>query len=379
MCFLGVSPKDNKNIKNNFDKTSFFLYSSIPRSINIMELYQEKLINALKMYQNDFDNMVNSFYENKENFDVLIKKYSCESEDNVDKNYLLRARLSFAILYYKNIKALKKDAVKNIIVYLFEEEIKDRKTSKYKGIGISLEVLTFLLNKYSKDNKALFKQAKEANTDCSIGYDSDVRFEDDIEKLNILYTIHYALELGFKDLYYELIDIWKSSIKVWDRINLERLRDFEIEVGNKEGELNANKELYSIAKDNYEKNKKNVLLSKKNLFYLLSYLGNYIENLVRLSKYDEAYDILISNIDDIKNIDAFYNINAGILIVDCALKIILNKDNIDKDNVLWKFSKIAFSNEHLSYAKAVYDNFIKCAEKMNDLEMKEKVLKYINN
>lgn len=379
MCFLGVSPKDNKNIKNNFDKTSFFLYSFIPRSINIMELYQEKLINALKMYQNDFDNMVNSFYENKENFDVLIKKYSCESEDNVDKNYLLRARLSFAILYYKNIKALKKDAVKNIIVYLFEEEIKDRKTSKYKGIGISLEVLTFLLNKYSKDNKALFKQAKEANTDCSIGYDSDVRFEDDIEKLNILYTIHYALELGFKDLYYELIDIWKSSIKVWDRINLERLRDFEIEVGNKEGELNANKELYSIAKDNYEKNKKNVLLSKKNLFYLLSYLGNYIENLVRLSKYDEAYDILISNIDDIKNIDAFYNINAGILIVDCALKIILNKDNIDKDNVLWKFSKIAFSNEHLSYAKAVYDNFIKCAEKMNDLEMKEKVLKYINN
>lgn len=379
MCFLGVSPKDNKNIKNNFDKTSFFLYSFIPRSINIMELYQEKLINALKMYQNDFDNMVNSFYENKENFDVLIKKYSCESEDNVDKNYLLRARLSFAILYYKNIKALKKDVVKNIIVYLFEEEIKDRKTSKYKGIGISLEVLTFLLNKYSKDNKALFKQAKEANTDCSIGYDSDVRFEDDIEKLNILYTIHYALELGFKDLYYELIDIWKSSIKVWDRINLERLRDFEIEVGNKEGELNANKELYSIAKDNYEKNKKNVLLSKKNLFYLLSYLGNYIENLVRLSKYDEAYDILISNIDDIKNIDAFYNINAGILIVDCALKIILNKDNIDKDNVLWKFSKIAFSNEHLSYAKAVYDNFIKCAEKMNDLEMKEKVLKYINN
>lgn len=379
MCFLGVSPKDNKNIKNNFDKTSFFLYSFIPRSINIMELYQEKLINALKMYQNDFDNMVNSFYENKENFDVLIKKYSCESEDNVDKNYLLRARLSFAILYYKNIKALKKDAVKNIIVYLFEEEIKDRKTSKYKGIGISLEVLTFLLNKYSKDNKALFKQAKEANTDCSIGYDSDVRFEDDIEKLNILYTIHYALELGFKDLYYELIDIWKSSIKVWDRINLERLRDFEIEVGNKEGELNANKELYSIAKDNYEKNKKNVLLSKKNLFYLLSYLGNYIENLVRLSKYDEAYDILISNIDDIKNIDAFYNINAGILIVDCALKIILNKDNIDKDNVLWKFSKIAFSNEHLSYAKAVYDNFIKCAEKKNDLEMKEKVLKYINN
>ena len=326
-----------------------------------MELYQEKLINALKMYQNDFDNMVNSFYENKENFDSLIKKYSCESEDNVDKNYLLRARLAFAILYYKNIKALKKDAVKNIIVYLFEEEIKDRKTSKYKGIGISLEVLTFLLNKYSKDNKALFKQA----------------FEDDIEKLNILYVIHYSLELGFKDLYYELIDIWKSSIKVWDRINLERLRDFEIEVGNKEGELNANKELYSISKDNYEKNKKNALISKKNLFYLLSYLGNYIENLVRLSKYDEAYDTLTNNIDDIKNIDAFYNINAGILIVNCALKIILNKDNIDKDNALWKFVKIAFSNEHLSYTKAVYDNFIKCAEKMNDLEMKDKVQKDI--
>ena len=98
-----------------------------------MELYQEKLINALKMYQNDFDNMVSSFYDNKDNFDSLIKKYSCDTEDDVDKNYLLRARLSFSILYYTNLKGLKKDAVKNIIIYLFEEEIKDRKTSKYKG------------------------------------------------------------------------------------------------------------------------------------------------------------------------------------------------------------------------------------------------------
>ena len=162
-----------------------------------MELYQEKLINALKMYQNDFDNMVSSFYDNKDNFDSLIKKYSCDTEDDVDKNYLLRARLSFSILYYTNLKGLKKDAVKNIIIYLFEEEIKDRKTSKYKGIGIALEVLTFLLNQYNKDNKELFEKAKNANSDCSIGYDDNVRFEMNIENLNIYYCPKCGAKLKY--------------------------------------------------------------------------------------------------------------------------------------------------------------------------------------
>ena len=349
-----------------------------------MELYQEKLINALKMYQNDFDNMVSSFYENKDNFESLIKKYACDTEDDVDKNYLLRARLSFSILYYKNLKGLKKEAVKNIIIYLFEEEIKDRKTSKYKGIGIALEVLTFLLNQYNKDNKELFEKAKNANSECSIGYDDNVRFEMNIENLNIYYAIEYSLELGFKDLYYELIDIWKSSIKQWDRINLERLRDFEIKVGNKEGELEANKQLYCITKESYEKSKQNPVLMKKNLFYFISYLSNYIENLTILRNYAEALDIIISNADDIRkaNNNAFYNINAGISIIDSSLKIILNmgdNEHNEKINILWEFAKIAFINEHLPYSKYINDNCIKCAEKMNDAEIKDKVLKDISN
>ncbi|WP_241210573.1 hypothetical protein [Brachyspira hampsonii] len=92
------------------------------------------------------------------------------------------------------------------------------------------------------------KRQKKINNDCAIGYDKEIRFEDDIEKLNIEYCIHYALELGFKDLYYELIDMWKNSIKVWDRINLEKLRDFEIEIGNKEGSLRLIKNYMILTK-----------------------------------------------------------------------------------------------------------------------------------
>lgn len=346
-----------------------------------MQIFQEKLLKALEMYQNDFDNIIGSFFDDKEKYNNLISKYSCDIEDEVDKNYLLRARLSFSIIYYKNVQALNKEALKNIIIHLFNEELKDRETSKYKGIGIALESLTFLLSKYNKDNKDLFEKAKKINTDCAIGYDSNVRFESDIEKLTIQYCMHYALELGFKDLYYELIDVWKSSIKNWDRINLERLRDFEIEIGNKEGELEANKKLYEIVKSDYDKNKQNQALSKKYLFYLVSYLSNYSENLIRLSNYDEALNIILLNIDDIKSINnnAFYKVHAGISIVDSALKILINKENNDNINLLWDFIKIAFVNEHAPYTKTLYDDFLKACDKMNDAELKEKVEKEMKN
>lgn len=346
-----------------------------------MQIFHEKLLKALEMYQNDFDNIVNSFFDDKEKYNLLINKYSCDTEDDVDKNYLLRARLSFSIIYYKNLKALNKEAVKNIIIHLFNEELKDRETSKYKGIGIALESLTFLLNEYNKDNKDLFEKAKKINTDCAIGYDTNVRFETDIEKLTIQYCMHYALELGFKDLYYELIDIWKSSVTNWDRINLERLRDFEIEACNKEGELDVNKKLYIIAKNDYDKNKQNQVLSKKYLFYLVSYLSNYSENLIRLSNYDEALNVILINIDDIKNINnnAFYNVHAGISIVGSALKILLNIDNNDKINILWEFIKTAFINEHNAYSKTLYDDMLKACDKMNDTQLKEKVEKEIKN
>ncbi len=346
-----------------------------------MQLFQEKLLKVLEMYQNDFDNIVGSFFNDKDKYNNLISKYSCDTEDNVDKNYLLRARLSFSIIYYKNLEALNKEAVKNIIIYLFNEELKDRETSKYKGIGTALEALTFLLNKYSKDNKDLFEKAKKANNDCAIGYDSNVRFETDIEKLSIEYCMHYALELGFKDLYYELIDIWKSSIEKWDRINLERLRDFEIEIGNKEGELEANKKLYEIVKSDYDKNKQNQALSKKYLFYLVSYLSIYIENLIKLSNYNVALDIILINIDDIKTINnnAFYKVNAGISIVNSAIKILLNIENNDHINLLWDFIKTAFINEHNPYSKTVYDDFFKACDKMNEAELKDKVSKDIKN
>ena len=343
-----------------------------------MELYQEELFNSIKIYQNDFDNMINSFFKDKENFNNLIKKYSCDSEDNVDKNYLLRARLSFSILYYKNLKALNKESVKNIIIYLFNEEIKDRRTSKYKGIGIALEVLTFLLNMYNKDNKELFEMAKKSNNDCAIGYDTNVRFEIDIEKLSIDYCIYYALELGFKDLYYKLIDIWKNSVTKWDRFSLEKLRDFEIKVENKNGELEANKQLYELSKNDYTKNKKNEIMSKRFLFYLASYLSNYLDSLIRFSNYNEAYDIIIDNIYDIKLMNNFYTTNVGIFILNSALNIIINIDDDDKKSKLWSLIREAFLNECNRYSKNIYENSIKCAEYMKDNYIKEKIIKNIH-
>ena len=45
---------------------------------------------------------------------------------------------------------------------LFEEELKDRETNSFQGIGSALEILTFLLMKYNREGTydSLFERAK---------------------------------------------------------------------------------------------------------------------------------------------------------------------------------------------------------------------------
>ena len=92
-------------------------------------------------------------------------------------------------------------------------------------------------------------------------------------------------------------------------------------------------------------------------------------------------NIILLNIDDIKSINnnAFYKVHAGISIADSALKILINKEINDNINLLWDFIKIAFTNEHNTYSKSLYDSFFKACDKMNDLELKEKVEKEMKN
>ena len=89
-----------------------------------------------------------------------------------DKNYTKRLRLVYYILF-ENIDN------EDIVKRLFEEELKDRETNSFQGIGSSLEILTYLLMKHNDKNKydELFKRAKNANFDCACGYSRNLKIE----------------------------------------------------------------------------------------------------------------------------------------------------------------------------------------------------------
>ena len=63
-----------------------------------------------------------------------------------DANYLNRMCMAYYLLYAEIDD-------EDLVAYLFGEELKDRKTNSFQGIGNTLNVLTVLLRKYNADGK----------------------------------------------------------------------------------------------------------------------------------------------------------------------------------------------------------------------------------
>ena len=82
-----------------------------------------------------------------------------------DENYTNRLRLAYYLLYC-HIED------EETVVFLFEEELKDRERNSFQGIGSMLQILTHLIRKYNGDGKyaGLLERAKSANFDCACGY-----------------------------------------------------------------------------------------------------------------------------------------------------------------------------------------------------------------
>ena len=74
------------------------------------------------------------------------------------------------------------------IVYLFQEELKDRKSNSFQGIGNTLNVLTSILKRYNDDGRynEMLEEAKNANFDCACGYDKNYWIDDEIDSLDLM-------------------------------------------------------------------------------------------------------------------------------------------------------------------------------------------------
>ena len=176
-----------------------------------------------------------------ESTSVQYNGYKDEKWGTKDANYLNRMRLAY-YLHYAQIDD------EDTIVYLFQEELKDRKSNSFQGIGNTLNVLTSILSKYNHDGRynVMLEEAKNANFDCSCGYDQNYQMNDDIESLDLLDCIFLSQDLDYKDVMEVLVSKWKDSITEWTDANRTALIRFNSFLGKEQ----ENETIYKVLLDN---------------------------------------------------------------------------------------------------------------------------------
>lgn len=134
------------------------------------------------------------------------------------------------------------------IVYLFQEELKDRKSNSFQGIGNTLNVLTSILKRYNDDGRynEMLEEAKNANFDCACDYDKNYWIDDEIDSLDLMDCIFLSQDLEYKDVMELLVDKWKDSITDWADANRTALIRFNSFLGKEQ----ENETIYKVLLDN---------------------------------------------------------------------------------------------------------------------------------
>ena len=345
-----------------------------------MEIYQELFNDYLKEYYKTLEELLNCLEnDDKEKFqekvNIFVYKKDNEAEYTKDKNYIERLKLVLSILYHKNRNELmNKKSFEDLLVFLFEEEIKDRQTNSYQGIGTSLEIMSFLfvklynghINKLLSKYKDLFYKAKNANFDCNCGYHVDDYdyYNERLDELNLDSIISYFIDIDESKLLSKLVDIWKGTVKEWDKKNLDKLKYYESLIEDKESLLETTKKLFEMAVQENESN-----------WDIVSALNNYLKSLIDNNKYDYAWQLMTKYMNNIKNIqdDKFYNINLGRFIIERAADIMLNINNDKLEKEIWAFISEPFTAEHHSFYLKLYEKVLLCCDIVKDEKIKNKI------
>ena len=157
---------------------------------------------------------------------VCHAPYQDSTYGTQDANYRSRMRLAYYLLY----AGIREEEP---IHFLFREELKDRQTNGFQGIGHALNVLTVLLRCHNADGKydALFQKAKMANFDCAAGYDTAVEIDPELNGCDLLDCIYLAQDLDYPDVMGTLVDLWKPTISQWTDSSRNMLLRFNTTLG----------------------------------------------------------------------------------------------------------------------------------------------------
>lgn len=300
------------------------------------ELVKEKLFEQSKVYQ---------ALKSGEYSRVQYVEHYDKVWGRCDRNYLNRMRLAYYLLY-----AHIDD--ENTVVYLFQEELKDRTSNSFQGIGYTLNVLTSILNEYNIAGKydGILDEAKNANFDCACGFDKSYKMDNDISTLDLMDCIYLSQDLEYKDVMEVLVNRWKSSIAQWTDANRKTLIGFNSFLGK---EL-ENKEIYETLLEN--------ALATGKTFDIVSAYNKMIQYYIDSKQFEIAYDYLKRMIDttDFKEIERM-RLFASVL--EECFDIICG--GVRNSLELWEWAKPYLSERTNMYGN-LYKKGIAAAKCVND-------------
>lgn len=209
---------------------------------------------------------------------VCYKEFQNGKWGTDDANYTNRLRLAYYLLYW-NIED------EETILYLFQEELKDRERNSFQGIGTTLEILTWLLKKYNVDHKydELFQRAKFANFDCACGYDVERAVDDDFGNNDLLDCVYLSRELEYKDVMGCLVEEWKEGmgdLAGWNSSDRHTLIKFNTFLEREQ----ENEELYQLQLAEA------IAAGPGRTKDIISGYGDLIQHYLRMEKYDKAFE-----------------------------------------------------------------------------------------
>ena len=274
------------------------------------ELIKDKLFEQSEVYR---------ALKSGETASVQYSGYKDEKWGTRDANYLNRMRLAYYLLYGRIDD-------EDAIVYLFQEELKDRTSNSFQGIGDTLNVLTSILKRYNNDGKynGMLEEAKNANFDCACGYDKNYQIDDEMEYLELMDCIYLSQDLEYKDVMEVLVREWEESIVDWTDAKRNTLIRFNSFLGKEQ----ENEVIYKVLLDN-------AILSGKT-FNIVSAYNKVIRYYIDIGQFESADFYLRRMIDttdfkDIERIRLF-----GDVLEEC-FEII--SGGVKESAELWKWAK----------------------------------------
>ncbi|MCV9948581.1 hypothetical protein [Paenibacillus sp. BT-177] len=328
-----------------------------------METNYKKLLDQMMA---PYDEMLQSLISDHADFSKVdyLEQHS-EEYGKSDANYTNRLKVLLAMYNHEDRYA---PHYEPIVRRLLVNEIIDRETNSFQGIGDALYYAVFLLQKYEREqDQVLFQQAKKANFDTYAGFDPALILETYLfskDTADLEDCINIASELG-EDVYLSLfIDLWIREQTDWNKGNLQALVYHERWRNHVEGEIEALKKLVEMEK--IEENSSNYCSTASSL----------AEKLIETGRWDEAWETMATIIPLITKEKEWFLYGLGRNIITTCIHIIMHFGAKSRQATsLWQTIKGVLQPAANNMGTIQYQLAVSVSKFMSDTKLEQKLLR----